>query len=52
VLSFFPGEAYYALTAMSERALAYVKTLKHRMLVLYEAEGMSGETASTSCARF
>jgi hypothetical protein len=47
VLSFFPDEAYYALTAMSERALAYgEEPLQHRMLVLYEAEGMSGETTS------
>jgi hypothetical protein len=47
VLSFFPDAAYHALTAMSERALAYgEEPLKHRMLVLYEAEGMSGDTAS------
>jgi hypothetical protein len=47
VLSFFPEEAYHAVTAMSERALAYGdEPLKHRMLVLYEAEGMSGDTAS------
>ena len=36
-----------AVTAMSERALAYGdEPLKHRILVLYEAEGMSGDTAS------
>ena len=47
VLSFFPAEAFHALTAMSERALAYGdEPLKHRMLVLYEAEGMSGDIAS------
>jgi hypothetical protein len=47
VLTFFPAEAFHALTAMSERALAYGdEPLKHRMLVLYEAEGMSGEIAS------
>jgi hypothetical protein len=47
VLSFFPSEAYHALTAMSERALAYgEEPLTHRMLVLYEADGMSGDTAS------
>ena len=46
VLKFFPESAYYALTAMSERALAYSKEpLKHRFLVLYEAAGL-GETAS------
>jgi hypothetical protein len=47
VLSFFPDEAFHAVTAISERALAYGdEPLKHRMLVLYEAEGMSGDTAS------
>jgi hypothetical protein len=46
-LTFFPPEAYYELTAMSERALAYGKEpLAHRMLVLYEAAGMAGELAS------
>jgi hypothetical protein len=46
VLRFFPPSAYYALTAMSERALAYSnEPLSHRMLVLYEAAGMSGEFA-------
>ncbi len=47
VLSYFPAEAYHALTAMSEHALAYsVESLVHRMLVLFEAEGMSGDKAS------
>jgi hypothetical protein len=47
VLRLFPDTAYYALTAMSERALAYdTEPLVHRMLVLYEAAGISGETAS------
>jgi hypothetical protein len=47
VLKFFPPDAYYALTAMSERALAYSnEPLKHRMLVLFEAAGMAGEMAS------
>lgn len=47
VLSLFPSEAYYALSAMSERALAYsMEPLKHRMLVLYEASGMDGEIQS------
>lgn len=46
-LAFFPPEAYYALSAMSERALAYDdEPLKHRTLVVYEAAGMAGETAS------
>jgi hypothetical protein len=44
VLSFFPESAYYALSAMSERALAYSEEpLSHRFLVIYEAPGMSGE---------
>jgi hypothetical protein len=47
VLSFIPDEAYCALTAMSERALAYgEEPLRHRMLVLYEAEAMNGDIAS------
>lgn len=47
VLDFFPEDAYYALTAMSERALAYDdEPLVHRMLVLYEAAGMAGDVAS------
>lgn len=47
VLSFFPEEAFHALTAMSERALAYGdEPLKHRMLVIYEAAGMEGDMAS------
>jgi hypothetical protein len=47
VLKFFPEEAYQAVTAMSERALAYgTDPLKHRMLVVYEAAGLSGDFAS------
>ena len=47
VLSFFPESAYHALTAMSERTLAYSEEpIKHRFLVLYEAEGMSGDFAT------
>jgi DNA-binding transcriptional ArsR family regulator len=47
VLSFFPQCAYYALSAMSERALAYSEEpLSHRFLVIYEAPGMSGEFAT------
>jgi hypothetical protein len=47
VLSFFPAKAYYAVTAMSEHALAYgQEPLQNRMLVLYEAEGMAGEMTS------
>lgn len=47
VLGFFPPSAYYALSAMSERALAYDREpLRHRMLVLYEAAGLGSEFAS------
>jgi hypothetical protein len=47
VLSFFPKSAYYALTAMSERTLAYSEEpIKHRFLVIYEAAGMSGDFAT------
>ncbi|MFB3882735.1 MAG: hypothetical protein ACE149_15825 [Armatimonadota bacterium] len=44
VLAYFPPEAYYALTAMSERALVYFREpLQHRMLVIYEAAGLQGD---------
>jgi hypothetical protein len=47
VLGFFPESAFYALTAMSERALAYSEEpLRHRFLVIYEAAGMSGDFAT------
>jgi len=47
VLSFFPTNAYYALTAMSDRTLAYSEEpISHRFLVIYEAAGMSGEFAT------
>ena len=47
VLRYFPASAYYALSAMSDRALAYDKEpLQHRFLVIYEAAGMSGEIAT------
>ena len=44
VLRFLPDEAYYALTAMSEHALAYSEEpLSHRFLVIYEAAGMKSD---------
>jgi hypothetical protein len=44
VLRFFPDSAYYALTAMSERALAYSEEpLKNRILTIFEASGMEGD---------
>ncbi len=47
VLHTLPPSAYYALSSMSERALAYSKEpLSHRFLVLYEAAGMTGEMAT------
>jgi hypothetical protein len=47
VLDFFPEEASYALTAMSERALAYSdEPLEHRFIVIYEAAGLESKFAS------
>jgi len=47
VLRFFPPSAYYALSAMSEHALAYSEEpLRHRMLVIYEAAGLSSDFAT------
>jgi DNA-binding transcriptional ArsR family regulator len=47
VLGFFPKSAFYSLTAMSEKALAYSEEpLSHRILVIFEAAGMSGEFAT------
>ena len=43
-LRFFPESAFYVLTAMSERGLIFVdEGMAHRMLVIYEAEGMAGD---------
>jgi len=51
VLKFFPESAYYTLTGMSQKALAYLKEpLEHRFLVLFEAAGMGGGFA-TYCIR-
>jgi MarR family len=47
VLSFFPESAFYSLTAMSQKALAYSEEpLSHRILVIFEAAGMSGDFAT------
>jgi hypothetical protein len=47
VLGFFPESAYYALTAMSERTLAYSEEpIRHRFLVIYEAAGMNSDFAT------
>lgn len=46
-LRFFPDEAAYVLTAMSEKALAYNdEPLQHRTLVLVEAGGVSSDFAA------
>ena len=45
MLRFFPDSAYYALTAMSDRTLAYSgEPMGHRFLVLLEAAGMNNLT--------
>ena len=47
VLDFFPTSAYYSLSAMSDRALAYSsEPLSHRMLVVFEATGVQSEMQS------
>lgn len=47
VIAFFPDEAVLSLSGMSEKYLVYDdRPIKHRMLVLHEAAGMSGEYAS------
>jgi hypothetical protein len=47
VLKLFPSDAFYALTSMSEHALAYgEEPLAHRMIVLYEAAGVTGDLGS------
>jgi hypothetical protein len=46
-LKFFPSDAFYALTAMSEKALAYsTEPIRHRHLVIYEAAGLDSEIGS------
>lgn len=42
VLKFFPSSAYYCLSAMSDKCLAYSEEpVAHRFLVFYEAAGLS-----------
>jgi hypothetical protein len=42
VLKFFPPEAFYVLTGMTERTLVYSpEPFAHRMLILYEAAGLN-----------
>src|SRR5262249_55748029 len=47
LLKFFPPDAFWSLTAMSDRALAYSsEPLRHRHLVIYEAAGMASDFAT------
>jgi hypothetical protein len=47
VLKFFPEDAFFERTAMSDRALAYSdEDFRHRYLVIYEAAGMNSDIAS------
>src|SRR3954452_8469816 len=47
VLSFFPDDAIVSLSGMSERFLVYDdRPIAHKMLVLHEAAGMSGDYAT------
>ena len=47
VLKAFPETAFYALSSMSPRALAYSQEpLHHRMLVVYEASGLAADTGA------
>jgi hypothetical protein len=47
VFEHFPPSAYYALSSMSERSLAYSnEPLSHRILILYEAAGMTSDLAT------
>jgi hypothetical protein len=44
VLQHFPSEAFYSVTAMSERALAYSEEpLKNRFIILAEAAALAGD---------
>lgn len=44
VLKTFPASAFYALSSMSDKALAYSQEpLSHRFLVLHEAAGLSSD---------
>jgi hypothetical protein len=46
-LRFFPESAYFVLSGMSERLLAYIdEPLAHRHLVVYEHAGLSSDYAS------
>ena len=47
ISEFFPASAYYAISSMSERALAYSdEPVAHRVMIMYEAAGLVGEFAT------
>jgi hypothetical protein len=47
VLGFFPEDATYMLTGMSERALAYSdEPLENRFIIIYEASGLESDFAT------
>jgi hypothetical protein len=47
VVKFFPKEAFYVQSGMSEKALFFFDDpLVHRMLIIYEASGMQNEMTS------
>jgi len=47
VLRFFPAEAAYCVSAISERALPYMEAdLQNRFLVVFEAAGIQGDFAT------
>ena len=47
VLDFFPENAFYSLTAMSDRALAYSdESLENRFIVIFEAAGLESDFAT------
>jgi hypothetical protein len=47
VVKFFPKEAFYVMSSMSEKALFFFEDpLVHRMLIIYEASGIQNEMTS------
>ena len=47
VMQFFPISAFYALSSLSDRALAYSQEpLAHRIMVVFEAAGLTSEFGS------
>jgi hypothetical protein len=49
VLEFFPESAFYLLSSVTEKALSYLaEPMKHRMLMVYELDGVSGKFAKNT----